>query len=746
MSFFRKLLSKIRTLLRPGREDSKFRRFAVAPVGWLSAAGLTFCIALGLYFTIKALTFPFKKLDDLPERTLVFDRKGESMGYVSGHGENRVAVKLENVSPNFTEALIAREDSRFYKHGGVDFRGVARAALRNLKDGDVQQGASTITMQLARNAWGLKQKTLARKMQEVALAQRLERRLSKDEILEHYVNRIYFGYGLYGIERASQGFFMKPASELTVSEGAMMAAVIRGPSLLNPFRDLKSAKVARNEVLARLVADEKLTQAEADAAKNEEVKLRPSSKRSATGSYVLQEIHGLLDDLLDPDEIAEGSLRIYTTIDQELQNTAQTKLNSHLTEIESRSGFPHPSKSKWKSGATNYVQGAVVSIDNQTGAILAMAGGRDFKQSSFNRALNAERQCGSTFKAFVYAAAFDEGLMPGTWVSDDAIRYDTGDKKFWSPKNSDGTFLGDQPAAVGLIRSRNTMSVRVGQIARLEQVQGLARALQMGEIPDSPVSYLGAFETTLMTLTSAYSTFPAQGKNNAPYLIDRIESAEGDVLFQSRIRSEQILRPSIAWLTSDVLGNVMQAGTGQTAEKLGYSAPSYGKTGTTNDYRDAWFLGFTDKVTTGVWVGMDKPATIMSRGYGSTLALPIWTEVMKTAETAGFKAEKIGPPSELRTVEVCRACGGLETRGSLAPYQMGLPGDLIPRFKCPGHGRSSGGLFDFFSKKTDAQRDQERLERYRESERRRSERRDDGEGGVGEALRGIGRFIFGPSQ
>ncbi|NNE90410.1 MAG: PBP1A family penicillin-binding protein [Verrucomicrobiales bacterium] len=739
MRFVSPIFRKVRPLFRPGKDAGKLRRFIVAPLAWCSLAGLLGLVAITSYFNIKALSFSLKDLDKLPERTLVFDRNGKDLGYISGHGENRVAVNIGSVSEHFVNAILAREDSRFYDHGGVDYRGVMRAMITNIKAGNIEQGASTITMQLARNTWGLRQKTLARKLQEVALAQRLERRMSKDEILEHYVNRIYFGYGLYGVERASEGYFMKPSSDLTLGESAMLAGIIRGPSVLNPFRDLESAKAVRDEVLDRLVAEELISKADADAAKAETTALRPPNQRTATGSYVLQTLHDLLvEPVISEEDIAMGSLRIYTTIDSDMQKTAQKALDDHLTKIEARSGFPHPSRKQHQAGSattTEYVQGAVVSIDNRNGAILAMVGGRDFSESPYNRATEAMRQCGSTFKPFVYAAAFDRGgLMPGTYISDDPIRYDMGNGQIWSPSNSDGSFLGNQPAAAGLIRSRNTMSVRVGQIAGLETVQDLAGALKMGDLPDSPVSFLGAFETTVMTLTSAYSTFPARGENHAPFLIERIETVDGRILFENRQRSVPVLRESVAWLTSDVLGKVMTGGTGQAASRLGFKGPSYGKTGTTNDYRDAWFVGFTDKITTGVWVGMDQPKTIMNRGYGSTLALPIWAETMKQAEKSGFPAKPIATPSNMKSVQLCRACGGLEQRQSVDPYQMEIPSDLAPRYRCRGHG--TGGIFNFFTRRKE--------DGEREQYRRRS---DDNDGsGVGNAIRGIGRFIFGPSR
>lgn len=726
----------LKSLLFPGKKRSFFRRFVVTPFLWLGFLGVVVGVIGAIYFHGRALTFSLKELEELPERTLVYDRQGGSMGYVAGHGENRVSVSLDEVSPFFVTALLAREDARFYEHGGVDVRGVGRAALSNLKAGGFEQGASTITMQLARNTWGLKQRTLARKAQEVALAQRLERRLEKDEILEHYMNRIYFGSGLYGIERAAQGFFMKPASELSLGESAMLAGVIRGPSLLNPFRSIDSAKGVRDEVLDRLLAEQRIDAAEAEAAKNEPIRLRPPSQRTATGSYVLQSIHDVLGELLTDEDINAGGLRIYTTIEPAIQSAAERGLDSHLSRIERQPGFPHPARNAGGQNSalaeTRYVQGAVVSIENQTGAILAIVGGRDFDESPFNRALDARRQCGSTFKPFVYAAAFDRGgLMPGTWVSDDPIRYDQGNGQVWSPANSDGQFLGNQPAAVGLIRSRNTMSIRVGEIAGLENVRGLARALKMGDIPDSPVSFLGAFETTPMTLTSAYSTFASGGENRAPYLIERIENAEGELLFRAEVRALPLLRESVSWLTTDILGEVMNRGTGASARQLGFTDPCYGKTGTTNDYRDAWFVGYTAAVTTGVWVGMDRPVTIMNRGYGSTLAIPVWVEVMKTAGASGYPAGSISLPGNAEEVDLCRACGGLAQRRSLDPYRMAFPTDLWPSHRCPGHGK--GGLLDLF---TGAE----------EGGRRPYPTRDQKPGGLGEAVRGVGRFLFGPSQ
>ena len=402
---------------------------------FFTTLALGFCVALAgsLYYGFRAMQFDLEEIREAPQRTLVYDRAGNLLGHVAGHGENRVAVAVSEVSPHFVKALLAREDSRFYKHGGVDFIGVARAVVTNLRAGGTEQGASTLTMQLARNTFGMREMSLQRKFMEVALSQRIERQFTKDEILAYYMNRVYFGSGLYGIERAAKGYFMKPAADLTLAESSMLAGVIRGPSLLNPFRSMENAKDIQSEVLARLVDADIITATEATEAKSQKISLRPPNQRLATGSYPLQSVFDLLGDYLPPHLIETGGLKIYTTVDSALQTTAEKTLDRHLTTIEKRPGYKHSPRSSHQEGKdTKYLQGAVVSIDNRSGGILALVGGRDFGESSYNRAYRARRQVGSTFKPFVYAVAFDRGgLLPGAYVSDYPIRLQTGGSPAW---------------------------------------------------------------------------------------------------------------------------------------------------------------------------------------------------------------------------------------------------------------------------------------------------------------------------
>ena len=662
----------------------------ISVIGLLTAASV-----LSIYH-LRAQNYSLEKVRDFRERTWVLDRNGEQIGHVYGHGVNRRVVELDDVSPHFINALLAREDSRFYQHGGVDYLGVLRAIYRNLKEQRAAQGASTLTMQLARNTFGMREKSLDRKMVEVAIARRIEAKFSKEEILKSYLNRIYFGSGLYGVERAAQGYFMKPASDLTLPEAAMLAGIIRGPSSFSPFRSEELAKAQQREVLARMKQQRMITDAEATTAFTAKLALRPADQRMASPGYVVQEIHEKMEDFLSEKQIIQGGLRVFTTIDRRLQAAAQESMQAHLSEVEARSGFPHPAFEagidEERKRESPYVQGAVVALDNATGGILVLVGGRDYDDSPFNRAFDAQRQVGSTYKPFVYAQAFTSGLRPGTLVSDAAISMPGGGGRRWKPSNSDGKFGGPTPAATGLIRSRNTMSIRVGQMGGIEPNIALAQAVGFtAEIPESPVSYLGTFDSSPLQLASAYSVFPNFGAKHEPYLIERIETSAGEVLFERQaVEPEAVLAPSAAWLTAEVLGRVMDEGTGRAARNLDYDAPCYGKTGTTNDYRDAWFAGFTDKVTCGVWVGMDRPKTIMNRGYGSTLALPIWTGVMKAAEETDLAAALLQPPGKLVNVQLCAKCGLLESRRAVSPYAAALPMDFAPTENCSGH---LGGIF-----------------------------------------------------
>jgi penicillin-binding protein 1A len=606
---------------------------------------------IGIY-AWRASRFDLKGVTEMRERSTVFDMDGKIWSRLQG--ENRVPVKLAGVSKFFLASLLTREDTRFYSHWGVDPKGLLRAVVRTAQG--QQQGGSTLTQQLARNSYDAlgQRKSFDRKLLEVFVALRIEQKYSKDEILEHYMNRIYFGSGVYGIEMASKAYFGKSAADLTLSEAAMIAGIIRAPTKASPFTNLDRARAERDSVLDRMATGDcagirekyGVTPELIAAAKKQPLKVIPARRATTQENYAMDMVMRELDLILDDDQQDAGGLKIYTTIDPVLQDEAQKSLDRALTKIEQRPGYQHPKKSQFTEEArkaelpTDYLQGSVVVVDNRTGGIRALIGGRDYRESKFNRAIEARRTVGSTFKPFVYAAAFARGLSPDDEISDAPIQAGEIDgAPGWRPGNSDDKFNGPLPVAEGLIRSRNTMTVRVGNRAGIDAVAAMAAQAGLGDIPRNPQSYIGNFGATPRDMTLAYSMLANNGQRRQGYLIERIDNAEGEVIYRAAHASYRAADPGICATTTAVLSEVMQRGTAASAKSLGWNKPSAGKTGTTDDYHDAWFVGYTTTLTCGVWVGLDKPATIVPKGYGATLALPVWVDVMKRADPGKYPAE-----------------------------------------------------------------------------------------------------------
>lgn len=665
---------------------------------WLALCALLAVLLVCLVYGFWASTFDMKEVQEMSERSTVFDMDGKV--YSRLQGENRVTVKLSQVSPYFIKALLSREDSRFYEHHGVDPFGIARAIFRNLVHHSAKEGASTLTQQLARNSYpeGLgARKSIHRKLLEAFVAARIEQNYSKDQILEFYVNRIYFGSTVYGIETASQTYFGKHASDLTLGEAALIAGLIRAPSYFSPLKNLKGAIRERDTVLDRMAKLGKIKEEDAAKAKATPVMLTKKRPASATDNYAMDMVRRQLDDLLSDEQKQDGGLKIYTTLDPALQKTAETAVDTELTKVEARSGYKHPKKSEFSAEAkaekqkTPYLQGALVVIDNRTGGIRAIVGGRDYSESEFNRAIGdkATRQIGSTFKPFVYTAAFDKGLLPGTAVDDGPIaRGEVRQAANWAPENSDGTYKGIMHAEEGLIQSRNTMSVRVGERAGMNEIARVAAAVGIENMPHLPSVYLGAFEATVADLTAAYTVFPNNGLRRQSYLIERIDDAAGEPIYRAAHIQSKALDPGVTWMLTSTLSKVVERGTAAATKSLGFNKPAAGKTGTTNDFKDAWFVGYTTSLTCGVWVGLDKPETIMQKGYGSALALPIWVDVMKAASPQRYPANNFQPPVPLRRVSVCSVSNQLATSGcehAGTAYATDLPETRIPRDSCAVH-------------------------------------------------------------
>lgn len=662
----------------------------------LTLAVLVLAIGFGVvaFYGLWAQTYDLKKVGEMPERNTVFDVDGKMYSRLAG--ANRLIVPLDQVSPFFIDALVAREDTRFFEHGGLDPRGVARALYRNVASSSLKEGASTITQQLARNSLPLGGRDLKRKMLEAMVALRIERQFTKQEILELYVNRIYFGSGCYGIETASQAYFGKSAAKLNLPEAALLAGLIRSPNRFSPLRNPEGAGAERNTVLARMLELKKISPTQAEQARVAKVTSNPKRLPQIQENYAMDAVQRDLNNILTPEQIDFGGLYIYTTLDPAVQKAAEQALETHLSKVEHERGFRHPAKSNYRAPAEGedaampYLQGAVVAIDNASGGVRALVGGRDYGQSKFNRAIApANRQIGSSFKPFVYALAFSRGLLPGAAISDGPIqRGEIQGAGNWSPGNSDNTYNGVQPASYGLVHSRNTMTVRIGEFAGVDEVQKEAASLGLGEIPRGPATYIGSFETNLKDLTAAYTIFPNAGVRKQSYIIERIDDQDHHPIYRAAHIAAPAMDASAAWMASQLMEQVLTKGTAASAKSLGFKLPAAGKTGTTDDYKDAWFLGYTTAITCGVWVGFDQPATIMSQGYGAALALPVWANVMTKAAQL-YPARPFQPTMQLARATVCARSNQLATDECLAVgagYEIVLPVDKIPTAGCAVHG------------------------------------------------------------
>jgi penicillin-binding protein 1A len=626
----------------------------------LGFAALLVWMLIGVFYYLWALTFDLSTIGQMPQRSAIFDRTGTL--YSRTTGENRVVVPYDEVSPNFVKALISREDSRFYEHRGIDPLGIARAAVRNLLFGGMKEGASTITQQLARNSFPLGGKTFSRKFLEAAMAFRIEMEMDKEKILELYMNRIYFGSGLYGVESASQAYFGKPAADMSLSEAALLAGLIRSPNRYSPFNNLPASLKQRDVVLGRMEELNLITHAEHEKALREKISPRQRQLVNPLNSWAVDAILHELEQVVSPSKIDEGGLRIDTSIDAGLQQAAEQSLARRLAEVEARPDFRQqhapakaaksakPAKGTRKTPplpapaveAPEPLQAALLAIDNASGGITAIIGGRNFTESKFNRALVATRQIGSSAKPFVYEEAFRNGVItPETPVSDARLSITElpARSAAYDPQNSDGTFGGDLPAKEGLIHSRNTMSVRVGLATGLGKVASIMEKLGLAEnVPRYPSICLGSFESTLRNVTVAYTALATGGSRLHPHLIEQVTDADGKVLFRATHDRIPVLDPVAARTTTAVLSEVLTRGTASRAAALGLNKPAAGKTGTTDHFVDAWFLGYTEGLTCGVWVGFDHPKTIMKGGYGAELALPIWVDVMTSPAANRYAA------------------------------------------------------------------------------------------------------------
>jgi 1A family penicillin-binding protein len=591
-------------------------------------------------------------IDPGPQSTLIFDAKDRVIS--SLYREHRLPVPLEQVAPALVQAVLVTEDQRFFEHRGLDVRRIAGSLVANLRRGRIVQGGSTITQQFVRGAFLDRSRTYHRKLREAWLAYRLESRYSKQAILQAYLNHVYFGEGYYGVQAAALGYFAKPASALTPAEAATLAALINRPSGYGLRKTPVRVRDRRDWVLGRLHEAGHLDRDAYGAALATPVAatLAPADARAgvdpliaAEGPYFTSLVHQFLFEQFGVDRALAGGLRVYTTLDADVQRFAERSVAARLADLEKRTRGDQP------------LQAALVAIEPATGHVRALVGGRNFAESRFNRATEAKRQPGSAFKPFVFAAALEAGFSPGTTLDglDQHITSASGDYLPGGEHEVESTTL-----RAALVHSSNRAAVHLLQRVGLGPTLDLATRVGLEELPAVPSLALGTGEVSLLDLTSAYTAFANGGVLQSPVFVRRVEDAEGRVLYRGDSVGRRVLSESTAFLMATMLSEVVDRGTAYTARLNGFRLPAAGKTGSTDDHADAWFVGFTPRLAAGVWVGFDRPQPIMRRGFASVVAVPAWAGFMKEA-MQGRSAEWLTRPSGVSPIRRCRVSGGLAT-------------------------------------------------------------------------------------
>ncbi len=657
----------------------------------LSFVGLVLALVMAVIYGIKAERYDITQVMRMPERSIVLDRKGNEIGTL--HGENRRSIAgLDEVPQYFIDALVLQEDRSFWTHGGIDPRGLLRAVSQVFKHHRTTQGASTLTMQLAKNTYDHRERNMDAKLTEMALARRMEATYDKKTILTCYINRVFWGHTFLGLKQAAYGYFSKQPRDLSIGEAAMLAGIVCSPNQFSPYRKLSAARVQRDKVLKLLYEHGKITRNQYEAACAEPITTRKPPRRG-TDNYALDLIRSEVDHVLTmlesqdrrvkEEAVYSGGLTVRTTLDVDLQDDVIRELDAGLiAQLESVKGYPYETRAQFMARREaapaearegmrpKYVQAACVIIDNNTGALIAVVGGRDSEESPLNRAVQSRRQVGSLFKPIVYATFFERGGSPNSMISDNRLQPgEIAGAKRWNPGNSDGRFTGMHPASWGLLKSRNTMSVRVGNRAGLANVAAAARMAGFPPMakPPGPTIYLGTWEASPLEVAGAYTAFANGGVRPTPYIIQSITDASGRVLWSNQRMVRRVFSPRAANATSAILQQITKpGGTAGRMQQLGFTAPSGGKTGTTNGYKNAWFCGFTSELTAAVWVGFDRPRMIADKAYGGTLAMPLWVRAMKAAERRGYAMGKIrtSPASGQRAgIRLCRSTGAIAHSG-----------------------------------------------------------------------------------
>ena len=600
--------------------------------------------------------------------------------------EHRRDVPLAEIPKHLRDAFVAVEDHRFYTHLGVDPIALGRAVVRNFSTGSAQ-GGSTLTQQLARTLFLSNQKTYGRKIREAILALNIEAQLSKQQVLELYLNRIYLSAGVYGVETMSRHLFGRPAKSLSLAESALLAGLARAPSALSPWSNLEGALERSHVVLARMRQEGFITEAEERAARQARIRIRPyPGAADPRGGYAKEHLRQQFRDRFGGDHPPDWQVR--TTFVPELQDAAERAVSEGLRR------FTEPA-----------LQAALVAIDVETGDILALVGGRDFAQSQFNRATRSRRQPGSAFKPFLFAAALENGYSPVSVIGGLANIAPQGPDE-WAPRNASGDTPDALTVRAAIVESNNRAATALQQRMGSRPVLRLASGAGMEDLPDVPSLSLGSGVVTPLELTTAFAVFPNGGYAVRPRSIVSVLNGDGDIAHANETRRERVISEQSAFQMVSMLSDVLDRGTASAARRWGVRFPAGGKTGTTNEFKDAWFVGFTSSIVVGVWVGFDQPKTIGRDAYGSRYALPIWSDFMRRSAqkrppqpfepAAGLNEEQLCAVSYQRPVEGCPVYSEYLKEGDDFPGRLCTvhQGSIKQRVR-----RSIEGFFSGFGKK-----------------------------------------------
>lgn len=606
------------------------------------------------------------------ETSKIYDFEGKVIANIHGE-ENRVVIPFSEIPTEARQALIAAEDNYFYQHHGIDFRGIFRAFLVNVKSGGLRQGGSTLSQQLVKNLFLSHRKSLFRKLVEVQLALKLERHFSKEEIMEMYFNQVYWGHNAYGIEAAAQNYFGKHARELNLSETSLLIGLLQAPEAYSPYRNEKFARQRQKTVLEQMKELDYVSEKQLKEALITPLTFPGPSSYTYNAPYFVDYVKQLLSEKFDDKVLAQAGLKIYTTLDLESTKYAQNVLADAL-------------KSELYKETYKATQGAALAIDPRTGYIKVMVGGGSYAETKFNRTVQAHRQPGSTFKPFIYYTAFESGKYnPASVVEDSRIEFKTPQGK-WVPQNYDRIYRGSVTVRTAVEQSINVVAVKVLDDVGIGRTINTARKMGI-ESPLQPnlALTLGVSEVTPLELASAYGIFANEGVRVEPVAILKVEDKDGRVLYEYNPAEPQlVLDPSTVDVVNNVLRGVIQRGTGMRALAVG--RPAAGKTGTTNDDRDAWFVGYTPNMVGLVWIGNDDN-TPMVQAFGGNACAPLWADFMKKALEKEPVMEFVPPPKlqESQTIEVsvCSFTGKIATEECPNPISKKVPVGSEPTEFCP---------------------------------------------------------------